>query len=107
MLPRGWEDEDSMLGDFLRVIHEQRSASAEPLDVSGYLPPSMAESDRLKLTQWMAADTKSDVLGEAAALGAQLLGAEEGLFEKDDRRQGTGDRSRESGVKSQLSRLAV
>ncbi|HUE74113.1 MAG TPA: DNA repair exonuclease [Pirellulaceae bacterium] len=107
MLPRGWEDEDSMLGDFLRVVHEQQSANAEPLDVSGYLPESMAETDRLKLAEWMSAETRSDVLSEAAALGAQLLGAEEGLFEKDDRRQETGDRRQEAGDRKQLSRLAV
>jgi hypothetical protein len=100
MLPRGWEDEDSMLGDFLRVVQEQKSATAEPLDVSSYLPAAMAEGERLKLADWMAADSKSDVLCESAALGAQLLGAEEGLFEKDDRRQETGD-------KRQLSRVGV
>ena len=104
MLPPGWEGEDSMLGDFLRVVHEQHSASAEPLDVSSYLPHSLPQNDRLALADWSAADSKSDVLREAGALGAQLLGAEEGLFEIDraagDRGQGTGDRR-------QVSRLAV
>jgi hypothetical protein len=99
MLPRGWEDEDSMLGDFLRVIHEQKSASAEPLDVSSYLPGSMPEADRLRLADWMAAETKGEVLSEAAALGA-VAGAEEGLFEKDHNGQETGNRR-------QVSRLAV
>jgi hypothetical protein len=104
MLPRGWEDEDSMLGDFLRVVHEQKSASAEPLDVSSYLPSSMAEEERLKLANWMAADTRSDVLCEAAALGAQLLGAEESLFGDS---QETGDKRLETGDRRQMSRLAV
>jgi hypothetical protein len=104
MLPRGWEDEDSMLGDFLRVIHEQKSASAEPLDVSGYLPSSLAETDRLKLAAWMAAETKSDVLREASALGAQLLGAEESLFGDG---QETAARRQETGDRRQVSRLAV
>ena len=94
MLPRGWEDEDSMLGDFLRVIHEQNSTKAEPLDVSGYLPDSMPEAARLPLANWMAAETKNDVLREAAALGAQLLGAEEGLFEHDVKTSEKGNRAR-------------
>ena len=104
MLPRGWEDEDSMLGDFLRVIHEQRSSAAEPLDVSSLLPESLPEADRVRLTNWSAADAKSDVLSEAAALGAQLLGAEEGLFEMD---RGTVDRGQGTGDRRQVSRLAV
>jgi exonuclease SbcD len=104
MLPRGWEDEDSMLGDFLRVVHEQQSANAQPLDVSGYLPQSMAETERLKLAEWMAAETRSEVLSEAAALGAQLLGAEESLF--DEGRE-TAARRPETGDKKLASRLAV
>ena len=107
MLPRGWEDEDSMLGDFLRVIHEQKSASAEPLDVSSYLPGSLPEVERLRLADWMAAETKDEVLAEAAALGAQLLGAEEGLFGDDDGGQRKGMKGQETGNRGQLSRLAV
>jgi hypothetical protein len=97
MLPRGWEDEDSMLGDFLRVIEEQRSASSEPLEIAGHLPADLSEADRLQLAEWMAAETKDEVLREAAALGSQLLGAEEGLF-KDEQ---------EAGSRRQASRLAV
>lgn len=81
MLPRGWEDEDSMLGDFLRVLRDQEGAAAEPLDISSYLPERMDGDQRRRLSDWAAGEHKTQVLRAAATLGAQLLGADEGACE--------------------------
>lgn len=107
MLPRGWEDEDSMLGDFLRVVREQESAAAEPLDLSSHLPATLNGDERHQLADWSSAETKAEVLRAAAALGAQLLGAEESLLGEEERGQGREDRGQETGNRGQLSRLTV
>lgn len=76
MLPPGWEEEDSMLGDFLRVLRDQESPGAEPLSVASYLPERMDGDRKQTLEQW-AGDGRAQLLREAAALGTQLLGADE------------------------------
>jgi DNA repair exonuclease SbcCD nuclease subunit len=77
MMPRGWEDEDSMLGDFLRVLRDQEGAAIEPLDISSLVPQRLESEQRRRLADWTATD-KTEVLTAAQALGAQLLGADEG-----------------------------
>lgn len=74
-LPRAWEAEDSMLGDFLRVLRQQEDA-AEPLELSSYLPPRLDRELTQALGDWASGTGRTRLLREAAAAGAQLLGAE-------------------------------
>lgn len=76
-LPKAWEEEDSMLGDFLRVLKEQAADNTEPLAVACYLPEKWETQHQRGLADWHAAEIKDEVLYEAARLGAALLGADE------------------------------
>ena len=75
IMPRGWEDEDSMLGDFLRVLRDQESAASQPLDISHLAPQRLESEQRRRLADWTS--DKREILTAAQALGAQLLGADE------------------------------
>lgn len=72
-----WYEEESMLGDFLRVIRAQDSADAVPLDLMEYLPERQRTTRLAAITDWTDNETRGSLLREAALLGAQLLGAEE------------------------------
>jgi DNA repair exonuclease SbcCD nuclease subunit len=76
-LSKSWEEEDSMLGDFLRVLTQQAASGTAPLDVSCYLPERWESQQQHALAGWHTGEVKEEVLHEAARLGAALLGADE------------------------------
>ncbi len=36
-LPKKWQEEDTILGDFLRTTAEQRKAGSKPMNITGYV----------------------------------------------------------------------
>ena len=72
-----WFVEESMLGDFLRVMRSQDSDDAIPLDLLPYVPERARTTTLAAIASWNDAEKRSSLLREAAHLGARLLGAEE------------------------------
>ena len=72
-----WFVEESMLGDFLRVMRSQDSNDAIPLDLLPYVPERARTTTLAAIASWNDAEKRSSLLREAAHLGARLLGAEE------------------------------
>jgi DNA repair exonuclease SbcCD nuclease subunit len=72
-LPAEWYAEDSMLGDFLRSLQEL-SNQETALDLGQYIPPPLRTAALAALVHWNR-EEQSQVLGDAALTGAQLLGA--------------------------------
>lgn len=72
-----WFVEESMLGDFLRVMRSQDSDDAIPLDLLPYVPEKARATTLAAIASWNDAEKRSSLLREAAHLGARLLGAEE------------------------------
>lgn len=72
-----WFVEESMLGDFLRVMRSQDSDDAIPLDLLPYVPERARTTTLAAIASWNDVEKRSSLLREAAHLGARLLGAEE------------------------------
>jgi len=72
-----WYVEESMLGDFLRVMRSQDSDAAIPLDLLPYVPERARTTTLAAIASWNDSEKRSSLLREAAGLGARLLGAEE------------------------------
>ena len=76
-LPQQWTEEDSILGDFLRVTKRYQDQPDAGLDLErfvfdGDVPPELASVMNLK-----DGSTRNQVLREAAILGADLLRGDE------------------------------
>ncbi len=72
--PQDWQDEETILGDFLRVADEHRTADARELN----LLPMTEEHEGLleraaNLLAEVSAATRMDVLDQATLLGVELL----------------------------------
>ncbi|MFN0019532.1 MAG: exonuclease SbcCD subunit D [Pirellulaceae bacterium] len=72
-----WFVEESMLGDFLKVMRSQDSDDAIPLDLLPYVPERARTTTLAAIASWNDTEKRSSLLREAAHLGARLLGAEE------------------------------
>ena len=71
-----WRDEQSVLGDYLRVVRE-REVDDTPLDLTPFLSERHSGSDFMEGLRVAGARQKRRVLKKAAQLGAELLRGEE------------------------------
>ncbi|MFV1964361.1 MAG: exonuclease SbcCD subunit D [Pirellulaceae bacterium] len=68
-----WCDDDSILGDYLRIVHDRMDAETEPIDLRGMLPQrQLPDALREALSVLDADETKAALRG-AAVQGADLL----------------------------------
>jgi DNA repair protein SbcD/Mre11 len=73
-LPAAWLDEESMLGDFLRNLHELAALEPAEVDFCQHVPEQHRAAELAALAEWTEEEHRT-VLHEAALSGAQLLGA--------------------------------
>lgn len=75
-LPQAWWEEESMLGDFLRNLHELAARGGAGFDLAACIPEHHRVPALAGLGQW-SEDEHREILREAALTGSQLLGAGE------------------------------
>jgi hypothetical protein len=72
-----WYQQETILGDFLRIVHECQTDETKQLELSGYLRDSLEDSELAEWAMLDDPDARQRVLRHAAALGLDLLGGEE------------------------------
>ncbi len=80
--PEQWFEEDSILGDFLRAVHQQRSNSKETMDLSPYASSSLAGGELAAAVRVSNPAARARLLAEASLLGADLLRGDAALQER-------------------------
>jgi exonuclease SbcD len=79
-LPEDWYGQETILGEFLRLVREQQTAdktAASTLNLEGYLNQHQAAGTLAGAVSLDDAETRQRVLRQAAVLGADLLSGEE------------------------------
>ena len=76
-LPPEWYEQETIRGDFLRAIRQLQISAGEPLGLERYLAESHRAGVLASVASLADRSAREDVLREAAALGAELLGGEE------------------------------
>ena len=71
-IPMSWREEESILGDFLRAVHQLQNDSEQPIKLDAYLSGELADSlsSVISLTD---STTRNEVLRETTMLGVNLL----------------------------------
>jgi DNA repair exonuclease SbcCD nuclease subunit len=75
-LPAGLEEEDSILGDYLRLIRDYQVSPATPLDVQRYVHPRHVASAIGAAARLTEPRARQAALQAAAELGVDLLAAQ-------------------------------
>lgn len=76
-LPPEWYEQETIRGDFLRVIHQFQMNPAEPLDLEPYVAEEHLAGTLGSAVAWSDRSVRERVLREAALLGVDLLSGEE------------------------------
>ena len=71
-MPNSWRKEETILGDFLRVVQQLQNDSEQPIKLDGYLSGELADSLSSVVSLTDSA-TRKEVLKEATMLGVNLL----------------------------------
>lgn len=76
-VPSNLFDEDSILGDFLRVVREMEQSGDRSLDVSSYLPNTKAARKLAEILHLESPQARAELLREVTTLGMDLLSGEQ------------------------------
>lgn len=76
VLPQSWYEQDTIRGDFLRVVHHLQVNDDEPLGLERYLGEEQLAGEIGALVGVSDRDTRQGVLREAMMLGVDLLTGE-------------------------------
>lgn len=79
-LPGMWYEEDTLLGDFLRLMRDVEQDTENDLQLESLLVGSAAE-EAADLVRWHNREQRQQVLQDAALLGVDLLRSGEGAFD--------------------------
>ncbi|HTN73813.1 MAG TPA: hypothetical protein VL096_01150, partial [Pirellulaceae bacterium] len=71
-LPTMWYEEDTLLGDYLRLMRDVEQDTAQELDLGTLLAGTAAE-EASALVRWQNEEQRQQVLQDAALLGVDLL----------------------------------
>lgn len=75
--PDSWYDEDTMLGELLRNAQALEHDTSEQIDLSRYIGNELAGTPVAATVEIGDAETRKEVLRQAAVLGAELLRGDE------------------------------
>ncbi|MDZ4819337.1 MAG: hypothetical protein SGJ20_10225 [Planctomycetota bacterium] len=76
-LPAAWQEQETLLGDFLRAARRLEMDEAEPLDLNGFLPENTQAKAILRAAGLQERGTRRRQLHQSAWLGKSLLSPEE------------------------------
>jgi DNA repair exonuclease SbcCD nuclease subunit len=76
-LPSEWYEQQTIRGDFLRIVHEYQEHSDEPLELESYLSEEQVAGALQAVADVTDKAIRARVLREAAMLGVDLLSGEE------------------------------
>ncbi len=72
-LPRGWYEEDTMLGDYLQALGRYQADAEIPINLHAYLPTALGD-ERLASLARVEGTRRNEVLQQAAFVGVERLG---------------------------------
>ena len=81
-LPSGWYEEDTILGEFMRVVARYQSDDSLKLDVHQYMPQTF-KGDSMASVGQVNRENRDNVLRQTSMVGLQYLAAHKELAEND------------------------
>jgi DNA repair exonuclease SbcCD nuclease subunit len=76
-IPEELYEEDTILGDFLRAVHEHEQTPSRPLNLAAFVPDLGKDRSLASSLQSVDSGARRELLAEAALLGMDLLSGEE------------------------------
>jgi hypothetical protein len=76
-LPAAWYQQETILGEYLRVARRYQANPAEPLNLESYLSEQHLAGPLKSAVDLSDSQIRQRILSEAAVLGAELLSGEE------------------------------
>jgi hypothetical protein len=76
-VPEELYEEDTILGDFLRAVHEHEQTPSRPLNLAAFVPDIGKDRSLASSLQTVDSGARRELLTEAALLGMDLLSGEE------------------------------
>jgi hypothetical protein len=81
-LPSGWYEEDTILGEFMRVVARYQSDDSLKLDVHQYMPQTF-KGDSMASVGQVNRENRDNVLRQTGMVGLQYLAAHKELAENE------------------------
>jgi hypothetical protein len=72
-LPEDWQEEDTILGDYLRAVVEHRTNGRQAMDIHAMLDSPQASNELKDLLTVSGDEIRDHILQQAARVGADLL----------------------------------